>query len=244
HEDASARCSSRLPVTLWFCPAGTAQTEPPRETAAAGPPIQNGDEYEQISIANDIARLLLRNDVSQSRVATLEESDLWIHDLEAEEMERLHSLAATRTAFEADPTTDRLNDLLTAAFRSQVTLMRASRVFPDRPGCRGIAMGPALAHSATAALAGQLRDCWRALGVTSPTLSALLRGVVATVGSQTRASRAKLFVDLVPRVRRGVDPKAQEAFVAEGEAFAAALNTWAPLQILQLWVAQGDLKLG
>lgn len=137
--------------------------------------------------------------------------------LEAEETERLQSLAACMTAFEADPTADRIDTLLTAAFRSQITLMRASRVFPDRPGCRGVDVGLALSHPLTAALARQLHGCWKGLGVTSSTLSALLRRVVSNVGSQTRAPRAKLFVGVVPSLRRGVDPEAQVAFAAEGE---------------------------
>lgn len=151
-------------------------------------------------------------------VGTAEEKTAWTASLDAEETERLASLHAAMTAFDAKgtPILDRVNSLLVAAFQGQVTLMRASRVFPERCSGKCTSVTEAMAHDPTVALARRLHHCWRVLGVTRPTLKALLRQAVYVVGTDTWSARRRLFVGLQPDVRRGVDPKAHTAFVAEG----------------------------
>lgn len=143
---------------------------------------------------------------------------MWVKSLEAEENDRLESLNASISAFEAakTPTTDQVNALLISAFLGQLTLMRVSRVFPDRCSGKGTNVSLGLSHAPTALLSRRLHHCWKALGVTHFTLRALLQQAVFTAGAQTRNSRTGLFMNLIPYLRRGVDPKAQVAFAAEG----------------------------
>lgn len=149
---------------------------------------------------------------------TAQERAAWLASLEQEENERLSALVAAAHAFEVEqpPALARVNSLLIAAFQGQVTMMRASRVFHARSSGSCTDITQAMAHDPTAALAHRLYHCWRVLGVTRPTLKALLRQVVYTVGSETRRARAGFFVGLMPDLRRGIDPKAHAAFVAEG----------------------------
>lgn len=149
---------------------------------------------------------------------TAQEKAAWIESLEAEENARRESVRAAVQAFEARqvPTRREINALLASAFGGQVTLSRASRVFPDRSAGKCSDVARAMAHGPTAALAGWLHHCWRSLGVTYSTLEVLLRQAVFTVGAETRDARRRLFLDLVPKLRRGVDPNAHAAFAAEG----------------------------
>lgn len=146
-----------------------------------------------------------------------EEKKLWIASLEEEEKDRLGSLLASMNALEPaeNPTPHQVNALLVSAFLGQLTLMRASRVFPDRSSSKRTNVDLALAHAPTAELARRLHHCWKALGVTPTTLRTLLQQAVFTVGTQTRDVRASLCTDLLRHPRRGVDPRAQKVFTAE-----------------------------
>lgn len=143
----------------------------------------------------------------------------WIGSLEAEEDKRLSSLLAAMDAFNSEQTSvlNRVNGLLVAAFQGQVTLMRSSRVFPERSSGKCTNVAHAVGHGLTAALAHRLRQSWRVLGVTDSTLKALLRQVIFTVGRDTREERRHLFTELVPRtLRRGIAASAHAAFAVEG----------------------------
>lgn len=152
-----------------------------------------------------------------ARALAADERNSWTATLEAEEHERLRSLRASMAVFEAGPLTRfRVNELLVLALQGQVTLLRMSRVFQDRTAAKRIDLCRAVGHGPTLALAGELRRCWKALGVSDTTLKVLLRLAVVTIGTQTRETRVALFLDLRPRVMRGVDAKAGEALAAEG----------------------------
>lgn len=146
------------------------------------------------------------------------ERKLWISVLEAEERERLRSLRASASAFEsqAAPTAEHMNALLVAALQGQLTLFRMSRVFPQSGASKSVDVSRAALHGPTAALARRLRQCWGSLGVTDSTLKLLLRDAVTAVGIQSRMARVKLFLDLIPHLRRGVNPRTHEALAAEG----------------------------
>lgn len=122
------------------------------------------------------------------------------------------------TAFEAaeSPTRCQINALLVSALQAHVTLFRMSRVFSERAATKHLSLTLAVRHSPTVALACELRRCWSALGVADSTLKAFLQLAVVTIGSQTRTTRVKFFLDLMSHVRRGIDPKAQKALAAEG----------------------------
>lgn len=139
--------------------------------------------------------------------------------LEAEEEETLRSLSASMRAIqgEENPTAQQIDSLLVAAFQGQLTLMRASRVFPHRLSSKRVSLFYASGHHKTAELARQLHKCWRDLGVTGSALQALLQQCVFSAGTQTREIRSQLVAGLPPSRRRGIDLKAQAAFAAEGE---------------------------
>lgn len=152
------------------------------------------------------------------RASAAEERNLWTAVLEAEERGRLESLRARMKTLEAKESLTRyqVNALLVSAIQGQVTLLRMSRVFPERAATRLLSLSSAVRHSPTVSLAGQLYRCWRALGVTDPTLEALLRHAVSDAGNRTWKHREDLFSNLTPKLRRGVDPKAHAALEAEG----------------------------
>ena len=151
-------------------------------------------------------------------MSTAEESKTWVAALEAEENERLESLLASINAFEAEetPTQSRVNALLVSALQGQLTLMRMSRVFPERKATKRLDVSRALRHRLTLELASRLHRCWRSLGLTGSTVKQLLREAFTAVGAQTRTARVKLFSDLIPTQGRGIDPKAHVALEAEG----------------------------
>ena len=151
-------------------------------------------------------------------LSAAEEWVAWVASLEAEEQERLESLRASIDAFESEetPTHSHLNAVLVSALQGQATLLRASRVFPERAASKRVDMSRALRHGPTVMLACQLLRCWSVLGVTDSTLKNLLRQVFNAVGARSRIARGELFMDLVPHLRSGIDPKAQAAFAAEG----------------------------
>lgn len=149
---------------------------------------------------------------------TADERPAWLATLEAEERQHLESLRESIGALakEEKPRPRQINALLVSAIQAQVALMRMSRVFPDRASTRRTDVNRALGHGPTAALARELHRGWKALGVSDPTLEVLLRQVVLTIGDRTRTARANLFVDLVPDLRKGVDPGAHRSLAAEG----------------------------
>lgn len=153
-----------------------------------------------------------------ARAWAADERKLWLEVLEAEERERLRSLRANMSALAANeaPTRYHINALLVSALQAQVTLFRMSRVFPDLSFGRRLNRVRALRHEPTVLLAGQLRRCWRELGLTDATLRALLSLAVKAAGTRTASRRELLFSELVPGLRRGVDPNAQRALAAEG----------------------------
>lgn len=117
---------------------------------------------------------------------------------------------------EETPTRSQTNTLLVSALQGQVTLMKMSRVFHDPSSSRRVSPNRALRHGATAALACELRRCWRILGVTDSTLKLLLRQAITAVGSYTRDVRARLVTELMPSAGQRTDAKADAALVAEG----------------------------
>ncbi|PHJ22976.1 hypothetical protein CSUI_003174, partial [Cystoisospora suis] len=207
--------------------------------------VQVPDGVAYLVFSNDATEGLSRDEFTQARVATAEEAPLWIKVLEEEEQKRLRSLGTSMNVFEAEvpPTWSQVNAILVAAIQGQITLLRMSRVFHERGGSKRLNLKRAALHTPTVALGRELRRCWGALGVTSSTVKALLRHAVVTIGTQTRPARVKLFLHLMPRVVRGIDPKAHEALANEGSVFAAAVEAWNPLKSVQQWVASGDLKL-
>lgn len=146
------------------------------------------------------------------------ERELWISTLESEELERLSLLrSAIRSyATEERPGRRHINAVLVAALQGQSTLMRMSRVFPDGSAGRCLSVPSALRHEITLALAKELRLCWKYLGVEDSTLQHVLERSLTSIGTWTRRARSGLFVDLIPNMRRGVDPKARAALAAEG----------------------------
>lgn len=165
-------------------------------------------------------------------VLTAHEKASWMEFLELEESQRLLALKVTMEACEAAkyPSAGQINALLTAMVKGQLTLMRATRVFPSAAISRQLDLSNALAHGPTAALACRLRRCWKALGVTPPTQKALLRTAIRVACNRTRDDRAALFTGLAPRLRRERDPLAGAAFNAEGpgqyhRAFVKGRNT-------------------
>lgn len=147
----------------------------------------------------------------------VEEKPLWTASLEEEENERLQSLSACINDISREsPTPDQLNALLVAALQGQMTLIRASRVFPDRSSSKRLNVTHALAHGPTAELARRLHHAWQVVGVSDLTLKAILQQAVFAIGTQTREARTALIAEVIPCLRRGVDPKAQAAFAAEG----------------------------
>lgn len=171
----------------------------------------------------------------------------WIARLEAEEIERLSSVLAALNRLRANetPLLGQLKGLLVAAFQGQVTLMRASRVFPDpySESCMNVA--DAMDHGPTSALASWLHQCCRPLGLTRSTLKAILRQALYTAGTDTWLARRRLYVDVGPP-REG-ESKALEAFTTEGSGGsrvdvregweAAASSSLCPRLLGSLWRA-------
>ena len=158
---------------------------------------------------------------------TAEERNLWTATLELEERDRIGSLRASINALEAEemPAPHQINALLVSALQAQATLMRMSRVFPNPSSSRLNDVTRALGHGPTVALASELGRAWKVLGMSDPALVVLLRQVICTVGEQTRRARAELFVNLIPNMRRGVDPQACTGLAAEGSGqFSSCLS--------------------
>lgn len=186
-----------------------------------------------MSIVNPLRKLCSANAWSMELLVspgalfwlTVEERGSWIATMEAEERDRLDSLRARISEFEAGETTTphQVNALLISALQAQITLMRMSRVFPDHSFGKLTDVTSALAHSPTAALACELYYCWKVLGVAAATLKSLLFEVLLRLGKQTRKARWKLFVDVKPNFRRGVDAKALISFIEEGSGPYLAL---------------------
>ncbi|PHJ19030.1 hypothetical protein CSUI_007142, partial [Cystoisospora suis] len=208
--------------------------------ATPPPPLQETDRF----VAGDVDRPADQVP-SADPAPKAEERKLWLGVLEAEEGERLKSLRASIDAFQAHemPTRFDINRLLVSALQAQITLLRMSRVFPASAARGGLNLTSAASHGPTMELARELRLCWRALGVTDFTLTALLRHALPAAGQRTSISRGELFAGVLPRLRRGVDPKALKALATEGSVFAADIQTWNLLRSVRKWIASGDLTL-
>ncbi|PHJ20707.1 hypothetical protein CSUI_005456, partial [Cystoisospora suis] len=234
--DATAFQSARAPLFVPFDP----------ETAGELGFVEDPGEISYLLFSNDVAAGISRDDYTQSRVATADETRLWLEVLEAEERKRLESLRVGMSAFDAGvpPTWSQVNALLVSATQGQITLMRMSRVLSDHGVSKRLSLSRVAKHTPTVALARELRRGWGALGLTRPTLQALLRQAVVTVGEQTRASRVKLFWDLMPGGASRIDPKAHKALAAEESVFAEALQGWDFLKRLKGWITAGKVTLG
>ncbi|PHJ23959.1 hypothetical protein CSUI_002190 [Cystoisospora suis] len=210
--------------------------------------LHSADEREgslHLLLSNTVAREIERNDLTRSRAATTAEREQWISTLEWEELDRLSSLLSSIHAFakEERPARRHIEALLVAALQGQSTLMRMSRVFPDASFRRCLSVPAALRHSITLTLAKELRLCWKTLGVEDSTLQRVLEQSLTSIGAWTSRARAELFVNLTPRLRRGVDPKAHAALAAEGAVMKTAIQEWDPLWHIRLWVRRGILSL-
>ncbi|PHJ16321.1 hypothetical protein CSUI_009864, partial [Cystoisospora suis] len=219
------------------------------------------DAHAHLILSNEIFMTLPRAEFTQSRIANSEqrtrspptgglataahEKASWMEALELEESQRLQALKTTMDACEAAkyPSSGQLDALLIEVIKGQLTLMRATRVFPSSSLGRQLDKSAALTHSPTAALACRLRRCWKALGVTPLTQKVLLRTAIRVTSFRTRDVRAALFSGLTPRLRRERDPQAGAAFNAEGPVYAAAVQSWSPLAAMQVWMTSGDLHL-
>ncbi|PHJ22975.1 hypothetical protein CSUI_003173, partial [Cystoisospora suis] len=246
--DGSPRTDQSSPETSSVATNGvvvSADDSAPGSSPVERDPVDEADASSYLVLSNEVAVEISRSDYTLSRIATAKERKSWIDLLEAEEIERLRSLRASMNAIGAEgvPTSSQINALVVSALQGQVTLMKMSRVFYDPALNRRMSLTRALRHSTTVALACELRRSWRILGVTDATLKLLLRHAVTALGSYTRDARARLFTDPIPSLRQGTDAKAHAALVAEGSAFAAAIQEWNPVAALQIWVADGDLPL-
>lgn len=132
--------------------------------------------------------------------------------------QRLRSLDASMKAFSSEetPTSRQTNDLLVSALQAHATLMRMSRVFPAARACKRVDVGSALGHAPTRALAGQLRCCWTALGVTDSTLKAMLHLLLA--GALQRIQELSLPASGHPDARdaEAIEPDARQRLADEG----------------------------
>lgn len=156
---------------------------------------------------------------------TVEEKHVWLTAMEAEANDKLACLTASMSALDPQkPTSEQLNDVLSSAFQGQLTLMRMSRVFPDRRAVRRVQVSQAMAHPPTAALARRLHHCWKVLGVTEFTLKAILRKVVFTVGRQTWTVRERVYVDRARRSPQEQASQTHEVLAAEGSGQSQVLS--------------------
>ncbi|PHJ14820.1 hypothetical protein CSUI_011370, partial [Cystoisospora suis] len=182
-------------------------------------PRQAVDALEHLSIVAEAAsKLSSHRRFTHSRIATAEEERMWTAMLEEEEGDRSRALRSAMDAVEKEetPTERQLSALLVSMLQADVTLMRMSRVFPDPLSRTMTSATNGLRHSPTCELASQLHRAWQTLGITKPTVVAVVQHVVSAVGKLTARERVVLFKGVIPDHLRGTDLPALASFTAEG----------------------------